>query len=187
VSRRPTPERTGPGPHDTVSDRRLTPDARPAPPSYGRMIQLPTDVSRQTLALPNRATGALFSYRLTSEVRRSPCPTELQAHEEPEGLRVGHHMLMVKAGMYPARIRVGTGVGGAPSRTLAVLLVAGLTAACATGVTPTTDPSTTTSPSDSGLFPDPGARAEHVELHAVDDTRMVLAWATVGLFTVGRW
>jgi hypothetical protein len=96
-------------------------------------------------------------------------------------------MLMVKAGMYPARIRVGTGVGGAPSRTLAVLLVAGLTAACATGVTPTTEPSTTTTPSDSGLFPDPGARAEHVELHAVDDTRMVLAWATVGLFTVGRW
>src|SRR5690606_28846970 len=65
-------------------------------------------------------------------------------------------MLMVKAGMYPARIRVGTGVGGAPSRTLAVLLVAGLTAACATGVTPTTEPSTTTTPSDSGLFPDPG-------------------------------
>src|SRR5690606_9128615 len=100
-------------------------------PSYGRIIQLPTDVSRQTLALPNRATGALFSYRLTSEVRRSPCPTELQAHEEPEGLRVGHHILMVKAGMYPARIRVGTGVGGAPfptvvkPRTLAVLLVAG--------------------------------------------------------------
>src|SRR5690606_41814974 len=67
----------------SVTNRRLTSDARPALLSYGRNIQLPTDVSRQTLALPNRATGAPVSYRPTSEARHPPCPTALQAPAAP--------------------------------------------------------------------------------------------------------